>query len=66
MHAKNGDRIVIRHPRLGGTPRDGEILETRGPNGTPPYVVRWEDNGHEALVFPGPDAEIQHLGSPTS
>jgi hypothetical protein len=66
VYAKTGDRILIRHPQLGGSPRDGEILETRGPNGTPPYVVRWEDNGHEALVFPGPDAEIQHLGSATA
>jgi len=66
MHAKAGDRIVIRHPQLGGAPRDGEIVETRGPDGTPPYVVRWEDDGHEALVFPGPDASIQHLGSAKS
>jgi hypothetical protein len=62
MQAKIGDRIVIRHPQLGGSPRDGEILETRGPNGTPPFVVRWDDDGHEALVFPGPDAQVQHLG----
>jgi hypothetical protein len=38
--------------------RDGEILEVRGENGTPPFVVRWFDTGHEALVFPGPDASI--------
>ena len=39
--------------------RDGEILEVRGENGEPPYVVRWFDTGHEALVFPGPDASIR-------
>jgi hypothetical protein len=39
--------------------RDGEILEVRGKDGTPPYVVRWHDTGHEALVFPGPDATIR-------
>jgi hypothetical protein len=39
--------------------RDGEILEVRGKDGTPPYVVRWFDTGHEALVFPGPDATIR-------
>ena len=62
MHATTGDRIIIRHPQLGGSPRGGEIMETRGPDGTPPYVVRWDEDGHEALVFPGPDAEVQHLG----
>jgi hypothetical protein len=66
MHAKAGDRILIRHPHLGGAPRDGEILEVRGRGGTPPYVVRWSDNGHEALVYPGPDAEIQHFESAKS
>jgi len=30
----------------------------RGPEGKPPYLVRWADTGHEALVFPGPDAVI--------
>jgi hypothetical protein len=41
--------------------RDAEILEVRGEDGGPPYVVRWEDSGHEALVFPGPDATVQHF-----
>jgi hypothetical protein len=26
-----------------------------------PYRVRWSDTEHEALGFPGPDAEIQHF-----
>ena len=28
-------------------------------DGTPPYVVRWEADGHEGLVFPGPDCHIE-------
>jgi hypothetical protein len=24
-------------------------------------VVRWSEDGHEGLVYPGSDAEIQHL-----
>ncbi|GAA4143271.1 hypothetical protein GCM10022416_33150 [Actinomadura keratinilytica] len=38
--------------------RVGEIIEVRGDDGSPPYVVRFED-GHEALCFPGPDAVIE-------
>jgi len=30
-----------------------------GPGGAPPYLVR-RDDGHEALVFPGPDASVEH------
>ena len=37
--------------------REGEVVEVRGADGAPPYVVRWSD-GHEGLVFPGPDAHI--------
>jgi hypothetical protein len=28
----------------------GEILEVRRADGTPPYLVRWSDDGHEAHV----------------
>lgn len=59
MHAAVGDRLVVRC--LHGPNRDGEILEVRHADGTPPYVVRWSDTGHESLVFPGPDSFVQHF-----
>ena len=63
MHAKAGDRMVIRNRLLGHPVRDGEIIEVRHADGTPPYVVRWSDTGHESLFFPGPDAYVDHLVS---
>ncbi len=62
MFAKVGDRLVIKNLHVGEAVRDGEILEVRHEDGSPPYTVRWEDTGHVSLVFPGPDAVIQHLG----
>jgi hypothetical protein len=60
MHASVGDEIII-HGRVLGTPsRRGQVLETHGPEGTPPYLVKFDD-GHETLVFPGPDVEIVNL-----
>ena len=53
MRANVGDRIVIKGYRLGEHERDGEVLEVRGKDGTPPYLVRWNDDGHTALFFPG-------------
>lgn len=53
-----GDRLVVHTRNEGHHPRDGEILEVRGPDGQPPYLVRWSDDGHESLVFPGPGATI--------
>lgn len=60
MQASAGDRIIIKGHHVGEPDRDGEILEVRGHDGTPPYRVRWDD-GHEGLFFPGPDASIQHF-----
>jgi hypothetical protein len=61
MRAEVGDRLVIHGLHVDDPVRDGEILEVRGENGAPPYVVRWSDDGHEAFVFPGPDATVQHF-----
>lgn len=60
MEASVGDRIIIKGHRLGEPERDAEILEVRGHDGEPPYVVRWDD-GHEGLYFPGTDAVVQHF-----
>lgn len=61
MHATVGDRIVVRGHHLGEPDRDAEILEVHGARGTPPYVVRWSDDGHVATYVPGPDARVDHL-----
>lgn len=58
MHATVGDRIHIHSKSVGQADRSGEIVEVRGTNGEPPYVVRFED-GHTSLVFPGPDSVVE-------
>ena len=58
MKAKIGDRLVVLSQHLDQPAMEGEILEVHGADGEPPFVVRWEDDGHEALVFPGPDARV--------
>lgn len=65
MFASVGDRLIIRSRTLDGPVRDGEIIEVAHSDGSPPYRVRWSSGG-EALVFPGPDAEIQHFEHHTS
>ncbi len=59
MKAAVGDHLVINATHVDGPVRDGEVVEVRGPDGQPPYVVRWSD-GHEGLVFPGPDCSVRH------
>ncbi|GGU50461.1 DUF1918 domain-containing protein [Lentzea flava] len=58
MKAKAGDWLVVKGPVLDHGGKRGLIVEVRHEDGTPPYVVRWLDNDHEALVFPGPDAHV--------
>jgi hypothetical protein len=66
MRAAKGDRIIIRGHRVGEPDRDCEVLEVRGADGGPPFVVRWGDSGHETLFFPGSDAMLQHFEHATT
>jgi hypothetical protein len=63
MQAAVGDRIIVQSAHVDERTRDGEVLEVRGTDEGPPYLVRWSDDGHESLVFPGPDAVVQHTGA---
>lgn len=59
MRANVGDQLRVHGRTVGHEDRVAEIVEVKGPEGTPPYRVRFDD-GHEALVSPGPDAVVQH------
>ena len=61
MPASTGDRIIIRAHRVGEHERDCQVIEAKGADGGPPYVVQWSDTGHETLFFPGSDAIVQHF-----
>jgi hypothetical protein len=60
VKAKAGDKIVIKGHHIGEPDRDGVVLEVHGADGEPPYVVRWAEDGHEGLFFPGTDASVVH------
>lgn len=59
MRAQVGDHLVVEAPRDDAHRRTGVVTEVRGSEGAPPYQVRWLDEDHEALVYPGPDAHIE-------
>ncbi|MQY08896.1 DUF1918 domain-containing protein [Actinomadura macrotermitis] len=62
MRATVGDNIRLASRAVGMQERVGEIVEVRGADGAPPYLVRFSD-GHETLVYPGPDCVIE-AGAP--
>ncbi|WP_449063731.1 DUF1918 domain-containing protein [Planomonospora algeriensis] len=57
MRATVGDQILVHGDTVGHHDRRGEVLEVRGNEGEPPYLVRFED-GHTGLLVPGPDAIV--------
>jgi uncharacterized protein DUF1918 len=57
MHAKVGDQLVVEGRTDHDSRREGEVIEVRGADGAPPYLVRWSD-GHEGLTYPGSDAHV--------
>ena len=64
MHADKGDKILVHGRTVGHGDRMAEVIEVLGEQGDPPYRVRFEDDGHECLMSPGPDSVVRHIKSP--
>jgi Domain of unknown function (DUF1918) len=58
MRATPGDRLHMHGKIVGQTGEVCEVLEVKGEDGGPPYLVRHPD-GHEGLVYPGPDTTVE-------
>lgn len=65
MYAQVGDWIVVESARLDGHRREGQVVELRHKDGSPPYQVHWLDTGDTTLTFPGPDARVLSQGAHT-
>ncbi|MGP3927512.1 MULTISPECIES: DUF1918 domain-containing protein [unclassified Streptomyces] len=62
MEAKEGDTLLVHGRTVGHHDRKAKIVEVMGDHGEPPYRVRFEDDGKECVVSPGPDAVVRHPG----
>ncbi|HEX6870134.1 MAG TPA: DUF1918 domain-containing protein [Micromonosporaceae bacterium] len=58
MRASIGDRLHVHSNVVGAHDKTATIVEVRGADGGPPYLVKFPD-GHESLVYPGPDSVIE-------
>lgn len=61
MKASVGDMIEVRRSHDDDLPRRGEVLEVRGKDGGPPFLIHWDDNPHVSIYFPGNDAVVHHF-----
>ena len=59
MRAAVGDWLRTSGRNSGQPQRTCQIIEVRGADGEPPYLVRFGD-GRTSLVIPGPGAVIEH------
>jgi hypothetical protein len=64
MFARTGDRIEVLSIHPDGPIRDAVVLAVDHEDGSPPYRVRWFDTGRETLLFPEPDAYVDHRTAP--
>lgn len=58
MKAQVGDWLVIKGTTVDRPDQRGLITEVHSADGSPPFVVRWLDSGHETTVIPGSDAVV--------
>ncbi len=63
MKAQVGERLVFHGKKVGSADHMGEVVQVRGDDGAPPYLVHFSD-GHEGLIFPGTDCEVLHAADP--
>jgi Domain of unknown function (DUF1918) len=53
MHASVGDRLLT-----GPGPKVGVIIGVPKDDGQPPYIVRWQGDGHISMIFPDQYARV--------
>jgi hypothetical protein len=60
MRAQVGDRLLVGH----GCHRLGLIIGVPRDDGQPPYVIKWQNDGHIAMVFPDQYSRVIPAGHP--
>ncbi len=56
MIARIGDRLLVDGTRV------GLIIAVPHDDGTPPYIVRWQSDGHIAMVVPDHHMRVERAG----
>jgi hypothetical protein len=58
VRARVGDRLVV------GMDRIGVVIGVPAKDGSPPYIVKWLEGGHIAMVQPDQYSRIVPAGQP--
>ncbi len=60
MHARVGDRLVVDGDRV------GIVVGVPAEDGSPPYIIKWLEDGHIAMVLPDQYARILPAEQPVT
>ena len=58
MRVQVGDRLVV------GADRVGIVVAVPAKDGSTPYIIKWQKDGHIAMVLPDPYSRIIAAGQP--
>ena len=58
MRAHVGDRLVVDSDRV------GIVVGVPAEDGSPPYIIKWQKDGHIAMVLPDQYSRIIRAGQP--
>ncbi|MFJ8589693.1 DUF1918 domain-containing protein [Streptomyces sp. NPDC093595] len=58
MRAVVGDVLRFTSHKVGVAEHRAVVTEVLGPDGQPPYQVRYDD-GHQTEIFPGPGCVVE-------
>jgi Domain of unknown function (DUF1918) len=59
MRAQVGNWLIVEGLTDASHRRQGQIVAVTRTDGSPPFWVRWLDDDHQSLVYPGPDARVE-------
>jgi hypothetical protein len=61
MRPVSGDLLILRDAETGVTVRDGRILDVRGDEPMPSYVIQWSDTGDVEMYLADERAFVHHF-----
>jgi len=60
MRAHVGDQLVVDSERI------GIVVGVPAKDGSPPYIIKWQKDGHIAMVLPDQYSRIVPVGEPVT
>ena len=61
MRPMPGDLLILKDTQSGARLRDGRVIDVRGDDPAPIYVVQWSDSGDVEMYIADESAFIHHF-----